>query len=179
MLKLDNTALVLIDIQGKLATLMHEEDALYRNLQILVQGVQTLELPIFWMEQYPEGLGPTIPALSDLLKNQRPFPKRCFSACGQADFYQQLQLSGRRQILLAGIETHICVYQTAYDLLNASYHVELVADAVTSRTAANKTMGLEKATALGAQLTSVEMALFELLRRADVPVFKQIARLVK
>jgi nicotinamidase-related amidase len=179
LLKPDNTALILIDIQGKLATLMHDKDALYHNLQILVQGVQALEIPIFWMEQYPEGLGPTIPELGELLKDQQPFPKRCFSACGQPDFYQQLQKSGRRQILLAGIETHICVYQTARDLLTAGYHVEAVADAISSRTGANKTIGLKKMTHAGTQITSVETALFELLRRADVAAFKQIAHLVK
>ncbi|NKB65838.1 MAG: isochorismatase family protein [Candidatus Latescibacteria bacterium] len=179
MLQARNTALVLIDIQGKLATLMHQREELYRQLQILVQGAQALELPIFWLEQYPEGLGPTIPELSQLLVGQKPLAKRCFSAWGQSQFQLQLRASGRRQVLLAGIETHICVYQTARDLLAQGFRVEVVADAVSSRSAANKQLGLNKMQGLGAVPTSVETALFELLGQAGDPVFKTIAKLVK
>ena len=179
MLQAHNTALVLIDIQGKLATLMHQREELYRQLQILVQGAQALELPIFWMEQYPQGLGPTIPELSRLLADQEPLAKRCFSAWGQGQFQQQLRASRRRQVLVAGIETHICVYQTARDLLAQGYRVEVVVDAVSSRSAANKELGLDKMQRLGAAPTSVETALFELLGQAGTPAFKAIARLVK
>ena len=179
MLQRDNTALVLIDIQGKLATLMHERQALYRNLEILVRGARALELPVLWVEQYPKGLGPTIPEITRLLPDQTPLAKTCFSACGLPAFARQLQQTRRRQILLAGIETHICVYQTARDLLAAGYHVETVTDAVSSRTAENRQVGLRRMAAAGAQLTSVEMCLFELLGAAGGPVFKEIAGLVK
>lgn len=179
MLHRDHTALVLIDIQGKLAALMHEREALYRQLQILVQGAQVLRLPILWLEQYPQGLGPTIPQVAALLGGQEPLIKTCFSACGLSAFQSQLRQSGRRQILLAGIESHICVYQTARDLLDAGYQVEVVADAVSSRTAANKALGLQKMASAGAQITAVEMCLFELLRAAGTAEFKQIAALVK
>lgn len=179
MLDTAQTALVLIDVQGKLAGLMHEKEALFRNLRILVQGCQVLEVPIFWLEQYPEGLGPTVPEIAELLEGEEALPKLCFSACGQDEFADRLRASGRRQILLAGIETHICVYQTACDLLQEGFYVEAVADAVSSRTAANRQIGLAKMQQLGARLSSVEMALFELLRRADDPCFKAVARLVK
>jgi len=179
MLKRENTALVLIDIQGKLAELMHEREALYRNLQILIKGAQVLKLPILWLEQYPKGLGPTIPQVAGLLPDQQPLAKTCFSACSLDDFQDQLRQSGRRQILLAGIESHICVYQTARDLLDSAYRVEVVADAVSSRTAENKALGLERMAQAGAEITGVEMCLFELLKQAGTAEFKQIATLVK
>ena len=179
MLQPDSAALVLIDVQGKLATLMHRREELYRNLQILIEGIQILEMPIFWMEQYPEGLGPTVPEVAALLPDQQPMAKLCFSGCGLAEFMEQLRASGKKQLLLAGIETHICVYQTARDLLLQGYHVEVVADAVSSRTPENRQLGLDRMTRAGARITSVEMALFELLRQAGTPPFKRIARLVK
>ena len=179
MLDTAQTALVLIDVQGKLAGLMHEKEALFRNLRILVQGCRALDVPVFWLEQYPEGLGPTVPEIAELLEGEEALAKLCFSACGQDEFAGRLRASGRRQILLAGIETHICVYQTACDLLREGYRVEVVEDAVSSRTAANRAIGLRKMEQLGARSSSVEMALFELLRRADDPRFKAVARLVK
>ena len=179
MLNRAHTALVLIDVQGKLASLMHERAALYCQLQRLVKGAQVLRLPILWLEQYPQGLGPTIPEVADLLSSQRPLTKTCFSAYGLRAFQTQLRQSGRRQILLAGIESHICVYQTARDLLDSGYQVEVVADAVSARTAENKALGLQKVAAAGAQITAVEMCLFELLQEAGTAEFKQIAALVK
>ncbi|MEW6753380.1 MAG: hydrolase [Candidatus Latescibacterota bacterium] len=179
MLSPATTGLVLVDIQGKLATFMHERDSLYRSLQILVQGARILELPIFWLEQYPQGLGPTIPEVAELLPGQRPLAKLCFSGCGLPEFLQQLHDSGRRALLVAGIEAHICVYQTVRDLLGYGYHVEVVTDAVSSRTAENRRTGLERMAAQGARLTSVEMCLFELLRQAGSPQFRQIVQLVK
>ena len=179
MLNRENTALVLIDIQGKLAELMHEREALYRNLQILTKGAQALKLPILWLEQYPKGLGPTIPQVAELLPDQQPLAKTCFSACGLDAFRDPLRATGRRQILLAGIESHICVYQTARDLLDAGYHVEVVADAVSSRTAENGTLGLARMAQAGAEITGVEMCLFELLQQAGSAEFKKIATLVK
>ncbi len=179
MLQKEKTALALIDVQGKLATLMHEREELYRKLQILVKGSRSLELPVLWMEQYPEGLGPTIPEVAELLSDQQPISKLCFSACGQQEFREGLRASGRDQVIVAGIESHICVYQTARDLLDDGYHVEVVADAVSSRTPENKLIGLEKMRKAGAEITSVETALFELLREAGSPQFKEIAKLVK
>ena len=179
MLRPDSTALILIDIQGKLASLMHQREQLYRNLEILIKGVQVLDLPILWLEQYPQGLGPTIPEVAGLLEGGQPLAKVCFSACGLPEFMQVLRTSGRRRVLLAGIEAHICVYQTCDDLLDQGYQVEVVADAVSSRTPENKQIGLNRMAQVGAVLTSVEMALFELLRAAGTSQFKEIARLVK
>lgn len=179
MLHLDQSVLVLIDLQGRLAQLMHGREALFDNVQRLIRGAQALGLPILWLEQYPQGLGPTIPEVAGLLTGLTPIPKTCFSACGNETFLAQLASLERSQVLLAGIEAHVCVYQTALDLLAGKYEVQVVTDAVSSRTAANAELGRHRMHAAGARLTSVEMALFELLRTADAPAFKAIARLVK
>lgn len=179
MLSPDQTVLVLIDVQAKLAPLMHEREALFDHLQRLVRGVRVLGLPVLWLEQYPQGLGATIPELAGLLSDLQPMTKLSFSAWGCEAFRQALEASRRRQVLLAGIEAHVCVYQTAVDLLAAGYTVEVVTEAVSSRTAANRRLGLERMRAAGARWTGVEMALFELLRTAEAPAFREIARLIK
>lgn len=179
MLKTENTILLLVDIQGKLAHLMHEKELLFDNLQKLIKGVQVLGVPILWVEQNPLGLGPTIPEIADLLPKIEPVSKMSFSSCRNDRFLQALKNLNRRQILVAGIETHICVYQTTADLIDMGYDVHLVTDAVSSRTVANKTIGLQKMCDAGACMTSVETALFELLKVAEGGPFKEIIKIVK
>ncbi len=178
MLNVDETVLVVIDVQGKLAQLMHEKESLFENLSRLIRGAGVLGLPILVTEQNPQGLGPTIAELSGLLPPRR-IPKVAFSCCGEAAFVAALEAAGRRQVLIAGIETHICVYQTAADLLALGCEVHVVADAVSSRTARNRDIGLEKMKAAGAQVTSVETALFELLKVAEGDRFKALLKIVK
>src|SRR5262249_27263335 len=146
------------------------------NLQILVQSAQILGLPILWVEQNPAGLGPTIPELSKLLHGRSPIAKLSFSACGEPGVVDALRASGRRQVLLAGIEAHVCIYLTAADLLTQGYAVEVPIDAVSSRSPANKQVGLRKVEELGGSLTCTETALFELLGRAEGAEFKEILR---
>jgi nicotinamidase-related amidase len=179
MLQPDQTALLVIDVQGKLATLMHEKEMLFLNLKRLIQGAQLLGLPILLTEQYPQGLGETSPEIKSLLPNLQPITKMSFSCCGASAFNDELSRLGRKQLLVAGIESHICVYQTVADLLRSGYEVEVVADAVSSRTPENRELGLSRMKDLGATLTSTEMSLFELLRVAGTPVFKEISKLVK
>ena len=176
---IDKTIFVLVDVQGKLAQVMHDRDTLFRNLQILVQGVQALEIPILWVEQIPEKMGPTIPELQELLIGLQPVCKQAFSAWGEPAFVTALRNTDCRQVVLAGIETHVCVYQTTRDLAANGYAVEVVADAVSSRTARNRRIGLGKAQAAGAVLTSVETCLFELLATSTHPAFRRILKLVK
>lgn len=179
MLKTETTVLLLIDIQGKLAQLMHEKALLFDNLQKLVKGIRVLNIPVLWVEQNPTGLGPTIPEITALLTDLQPIAKMSFSACRNDTFVAALEKAHRRQVLVAGIETHICVYQTAVDLVGMGYEAHVVADAVSSRTPANKAIGLEKMSAAGAALTSVETALFELLAVAQGDAFKAISKIVK
>ncbi len=180
MLTIDNSALLIIDVQGKLAQLMHNKDEMFAGLQRIIKGAKVLNLPIIWMEQVPEKLGSTTPAMAELLQDvAQPTRKSSFSCCGNTLFLKQLQATGRRQILVTGIETHICVYQTAVDLLADDYEVQLVIDAVSSRTEQNRQLGIERIKAAGATLTSTEMALFEMLRVAEGLQFKEITRIVK
>jgi nicotinamidase-related amidase len=179
MLKTEHTLLLLVDIQGKLAHLMYEKNLLFDNLKRLIRGIQVLGIPILWVEQNPEGLGPTIPEIADLLPDETPISKISFSGCRNERFLQTLNQSNRQQVLIAGIETHICVYQTAADLVAMGVEVHVVTDAVSSRTAENKAIGLQKMRDSGATLTSVETALFELLKAAEGEAFKQILRIVK
>lgn len=111
MLQPTTTVLLLIDIQGKLAQLMHAKARLFDNLQKLVRGIRVLDIPVLWVEQNPAGLGPTIDEVATLLPDLEPIPKMSFSACGNENFVAALKDAARHQVLVAGIETHICVYQ--------------------------------------------------------------------
>jgi nicotinamidase-related amidase len=179
MLKPQNTVLVVVDVQGKLAQRMHEKEALFANLQRLIQGIRVLEVPVIWLEQNPKGLGPTIPEVAALLPDGQPIPKFSFSCCGNAAFRRALREAKRANVLLCGIETHVCIYQTALDLLDLGYGVHVVADAVSSRTAENRRIALNRMRDAGVWITSTEMALFELLRTAKAPQFKAIAKIVR
>ena len=179
MLKSQDSVLIIVDVQGRLAHRMHRKEDLFEQLGKLIQGAQVLSVPILWVEQNPEGLGPTIPEIADLLSDVEPIPKLSFSCCGCDQFRQALRFLSRRQILIAGIETHVCVYQTAVDLLSSGYEVQIVADAVSSRTEENKQIGLSRIGDAGAKLTSTEMALFEMLKVAQGAQFKEILNIVK
>ncbi len=179
MLKNENTAMLLIDIQGKLAHLMHDKALLFNNLRKLIKGVRALDVPILWVEQNPAGLGPTIPEVADLLPDVEPIIKMSFSSCRNDRFLQALKDLDRNQVLVAGIEAHICVYQTTVDLVAMGLAVQVVTDAVSSRTEPDKAIGLQKMKDAGATLTSVETALFELLGVAEGNAFKEIIRIVR
>ncbi len=178
MLNVDNTVLLVIDIQGKLAELMHERDSLFENAGRLIRGAGVLGVPVIWTEQNPDGLGPTVAPIASLL-DPPAISKLSFSCWGEPRFVEEIEKLNRRQVLVSGIETHICVYQTTADLLEQGYEVHVVADAVSSRTAENRRIGLQKMKHAGATLTSVESALFELLRVAEGERFKAILRIVK
>ena len=179
MLRVDDTVLVVIDVQGKLAQLMHNKTELFKNLRTMILGAQVLDVPILLTEQYPQGMGATVPEVAELLEGVAPITKTSFSCCGENGFTEAFAALGREQAVLVGIETHVCVWQTAYDLLESDYAVHVVADAVSSRSADNKHVGLENMRDSGAILTCTETALFELLRVAEGPQFKEILKLVK
>ncbi|HQK19182.1 MAG TPA: isochorismatase family protein [Polyangiaceae bacterium] len=179
MLHVEDTALVLIDVQGKLAQIVENSETLHINISKLIRGFQALEVPILWLEQIPEKLGPTTKSLAELFKNQRPIAKTTFSAVRNNDFMDRLQRSKRRKLLLAGIETHICVYMTASELVANNYYVEVIADAVSSRNPKNHAIGIAKMQNQGVSVTCVETVLYELLGDARSEHFKNILEIVK
>ncbi len=160
MLTLENSVLIIVDVQGKLAQLMYKKEELFKNLRIIIKGAKILGLPIVWIEQNPQGLGTTIPEVAELLTDIKAIAKLSFSACGCEGFAEKLKALNRKQILIAGIETHICVYQSSVDLLNQGYEIHVITDAVSSRTPENKQIGLDKIKDAGGLLTSTETALF-------------------
>ncbi|HUV29720.1 MAG TPA: hydrolase [Acidobacteriota bacterium] len=178
-LKAEDSVLVVIDVQGRLATLMHRKEEFFENLVKMIRGAQVLGIPILWNEQLPDKLGSTIPEIRDVLAGQAPLIKSTFSCCGSDDFARQLGSLNRNQVLLVGMETHVCVYQTARDLLAKGYEVHLVADCVSSRTPENKKIGIDAIKDCGAGITSLEMALFEMLHVAEGDEFKRIIEIVK
>jgi len=179
LLTVEECVLVVIDIQEKLARAMHEKEKFTDNLLRLLQGIKILEIPVIFTEQYPQGLGPTISEVLELLPGEKPIIKKAFSCWRVPEFTIRLQSCGRKQVLLTGIESHVCVYQTAIDLLNAGFGVHAVTDCISSRTAPNRDLGLQRMRDAGARLTSVEMVLFELLKAAEGEKFKAISRIVK
>ena len=179
MLDIHNSCLVVVDVQGKLAQLMHGKEALFKNIQIIVQAAKILDIPILWCQQCPDALGPTIPEIAELLDNNEPVNKAAFSCCGEEQFNAGLKALARKQVLLCGIETHVCIYQTAVDLLRQDFHVEVIADAVSSRALENKQIAINRMASEGAKITCTEMILFELLKTAEHPQFRQIAKMIK
>ena len=175
----ENCALVVVDVQGNLAHTMDGRDILFANLRKIISGVKILGAPILWTEQVPAKLGKTIPEIAGLLEGLAPVEKSSFSCFGNERFVRDVAATGRTHFIVCGIEAHVCVYQTVRDFLAAGYGVEVVADAVSSRDAGNRAVGLEKMKGLGAQITSVETALFELMVTAESGVFRQIQKIVK
>ena len=177
----ENTLLLIVDIQERLQRAMLNGDELLKNAVILLEGCKALNVAVIVSEQYPRGLGATVPALNT--EECTVLEKTCFSCLDDDSIRQTLSASGCRDILLAGIESHVCVYQTARDLVDAGYNTHLVTDAVASRTAANCQLGISKIAALQGNgqvhLTGVETVLFDLLGSSRHPAFKTISNLVK
>ncbi|WP_253651840.1 MULTISPECIES: isochorismatase family protein [unclassified Vibrio] len=180
MLSKGNTGLIVVDVQGKLATLMHESNALIENITKLVKGAKALDLPILWLEQNPERLGSTAEPIREVLESKHlPITKYTFDGCKEATFKVAVENAKVDTWLVCGIESHICVYQTAVSLRQSGYRVELVTDCVSSRTAANKALALAKLTANGVVLTGLEMCLYEMVEDCRAPEFKEILALIK
>lgn len=177
-------ALMIIDIQERLAAAMDDKvmAKVERNALILAKAAAHLEIPIVVSQQYPKGLGPTIPALEEALSAASPrrFDKLAFSACGADGFAAARAALGRRrdQWIVCGMETHVCVFQTVRDLV-ADADVQVISDAVASRSKSNWHTGLALAERCGATVSSTEAALFDLVERAGSDDFKVISRLVK
>ena len=165
----------MVDVQEAFRPAVLDFDEVVANARRLVEGARILGVPVTVTEQYPKGLGNTVPELAEALDGVEPIEKVCFSAAAADGFDPQ----GREQVLVCGIESHVCVSQTAHDLLEQGLEVHVARDAVTSRTEENREVGLHKMETAGAIVTSVETALFELVGAAGSDEFKQVQRLVK
>jgi len=175
-----NPYLVVIDVQERLFPVMNEKEAFLKNLQILIKGFKLFNLPILLTEQVPDKLGPTIEPVRSILKDTEPIIKSSFSCAGDPGFLSQTDgLSTHDGIVLAGIETHVCVYQTERDLIRRGQHVEVVTNAVASRDANNHRIALDRIRNNGGFLTTVEMVLFNIQERAGGATFKELVQLVK
>jgi nicotinamidase-related amidase len=177
----EQTALIVVDIQEKLLPPIFQKDQLLRNAQLLIRLASILEMPTLLTTQYSKGLGSTVPEISSLIPNVPPIDKLMFSCFGSDTFCSTLKrLPGNRtSVLLCGMESHICVMQTALAALREGYLVHVASDAVSSRSEWNWKMGLDRMRAAGAVLSSTEMAIYELLRSSGAPPFKEMLKHLK
>lgn len=179
MLNTLESILVLVDYQGRLAEIVDRSDLVVPNALRMIKGCQAVGVPVIPTVQVPEKLGPMPPELVEALDGIQPISKAVFSALREPEFLLALRESERKQVLLGGIEAHVCVLQTGLDLLDAGYEVWVLSDGVFSRTVENHDLALKRLHDAGATITSVEMALFELIRTSKHPAFRIISKLVK
>jgi nicotinamidase-related amidase len=174
-----HTALLVIDIQDRVHAVMRFREAVETNAVKLIRGCQILNVPILLTEQYPKGLGHTISSIRNALHTALPLQKMTFSCCSSEELMAALQEKNIRQVAVVGIETHVCVLQTALDLLANNYQVHVVRDAVSSRHELDHQTALQRLQHAGALVTTTEAVLFELMVRADTAEFKEISKLIK
>ena len=173
--------LTIVDVQERLFNAMDAErrDDMMANVKILASAARRLDVPVLLTEQYPKGLGRTLPELKALLPDTPPIEKTAFSCAAADGFVDRLQALGADHVILAGIEAHVCVLLTALDLLGRGLRVSVVADAVCSRRAANLDVGLAQARQAGAVVTATETVVFQLLGRADTEAFRELSKLLR
>jgi len=174
-----NAALAVIDIQERLLPMIFEGERVVRNTVRLIKGARVLGIPVLVTEQYKKGLGATTPAIAAEIEGLTQMEKIAFSACGAAGFEQALKKKKVSDVILCGIEAHVCVSQTCLDLLDKGFRVFVVVDAMSSRTTDNHFIAVERMRDAGGVVVSTEMVLFELLEKAGTDEFKQILALVK
>ena len=180
LLERERAGLIVVDVQEAFRPVIDRFDQVVANCGVLAEGFGVLGRPVLVTEQYPNGLGHTVPELAERLPDgARLVEKTRFSAFGVSAFDEAIAGSGASSWVVAGIEAHVCVNQTVHDLLQFGFQVQVAADAVSSRTPTNRELGMAKMTAAGAGATSAEMALFEMLEEAGSDEFKQISRLVR
>ncbi len=171
--------LLIVDVQESFRKQLKDLDNLTRNITILAEAAKILKVPVVLTEQYPQGLGKTIAEISACLGEHKYFDKTSFSCCQAPGFMDMMESLGRNQVIVCGIEAHVCVNQTVHELMQQDYVVHVVSDAIASRSQRNKDIGWEKMIASGAVPSCVEIALFEMLGESNSEQFKAVQRLVK
>lgn len=175
----ENSALLIVDVQERLAAVMDERAGVVTNCVRLVELSKMLDINVVLTEQYPRGLGPTVPEIIKALPSYQPIEKLTFDCCGEPGFVKALRELNKKNIILAGMETHICVLQTCISLLRAGFNVHLVRDAVCSRTILNRDTGIGFMKDAGAVITCTETVMFQLLKIAGTEEFKTISRMIR
>ena len=175
----NDSTLVIIDIQDRLASVMEVRDEVIKNCQHLIELSKLFNIPIVLTEKYPKGLGSTVQEIKESLLDYKPIEKIAFSCCREPKFLEEVKRIGKKSIILTGMETHICVLQTCLDLLKEGYYVHVVQDAVCSREKKNWEIGIEFMRDAGAVITCTEIVLFQMLKLAGTEEFKAISKRIK
>jgi nicotinamidase-related amidase len=177
----DRSVLVVVDMQESFLNVIHGRDALTANVTLLCRAATILQVPIIRTTQYTQRLGGIVPEIQDAIGNPdvSPVDKMCFSCAGSEAFHRALQELSREQVVLCGVETHICVSQTAHDLFHFGYQVHVAADAVSSRTVEKHKLGMERIRDAGVRPCAAESAVYEWLEEAGTPEFKAILPCIK
>jgi isochorismate hydrolase len=175
----NNVALVIIDIQERLAAVMKMKEAVINNCLHLIELAKMLSIPIILTEQYPKGIGQTVEPIRRALPDYRPIEKIAFSCCDEPSFLDEMKRLNKKSLIITGMETHICILQTSIGLLRESYTIHLVKDAVCSRTKENWRVACEFIRDAGGVVTCTETVLFQLLRTAGTEEFRAISKRIK
>ncbi len=176
---LNNTIALIVDEQVKLMPVIHDAASVIRNTRILMEGLKLLEVPFLITQQYTKGMGMTEKAIFETAGTEEYLDKRTFSCMDAENIRSAIEKSGKKQVILAGVEAHICVLQTALDLADAGFDVFVVEDCISSRKVSDKETALKRMIQTGVQVTSYESLLFELMRTSTHPEFKQVSKLIK
>lgn len=175
----NKSALLVIDIQERILPVIFEHERVINNSIKLIKGFKTLDLPVYYTEQYPKGLGPTAALVKEALEDAKAIEKMSFSCSGAPGLFDELKNKNIEQVILCGVESHVCVMQTALDLLANDFQVHVAADAVSSRREFDFKIALNRMQSNGAEITLTESVLFELLEVCGTDSFKTISKLVK
>ncbi len=173
------SVLVIVDIQERLAAVMEKREDVVSNTIHLIEAAKLLDVPVILTEQYPKGLGPTVPEIKKALASYDPIEKIMFGCCGEPKFMTVLSAARKQKVILAGMETHVCVLQTCLGLLRDEYPVHVVSDAICSRSDDNFRTALEFVRDAGAVITCTETVLFQLLEKAGTDEFRAISKRIK
>ena len=175
----ENCTGLIIDIQEKLFPVIAENEALLRRCKILLEGLKILDIPTVFTQQYTKGLGPTLPEITSMYPDFRFIEKSSFSCLDDPEYHSLLEQSGRNTVIIAGIESHVCVLQTAVDLQEHGYFPVVISDCISSRSLSEKHIALNRFTSEGIRISTAESVLFELTRYSDAAEFKAISKIIK
>lgn len=179
MLKKEDCGLIVVDVQGSLARIVQQSDLFINNTKKLIQCCKLLSIPVIWLEQNPNGLGVTVPELSQLMGDSTVNEKVHFNALYEEPIKEVIKSTDKQQWLVVGIEAHICVYQTVLGLLSENYKVDVVSDCISSRLQSNIDLALLNMRDSGASITSLEMCVFEMMKSAKTNDFREILQIIK